>query len=284
MVWNTLISEVRAYLAARRAQHSVRRQMRRAVVSLPSWRPDVAEKLQAATTAASRGRMSRSERHRIRQIEALRGRLMRSTVSIDIVDYGAGDPSATRSTEEMDRGTLVTLPVSKACAASVQPLMGLFLFRLIREFQPNHCLELGTNLGISSAYQAAALEANGRGHLVTLEGADSLAELARENLRSLSLARRVDVVTGQFDDTLETILTTDGGAKIDYAFIDGRHDEQATLDYFHEIKSDVAPTGGLLVFDDVDWSDGMHRAWTAICNDASVAGALVAGFGIAFVG
>jgi predicted O-methyltransferase YrrM len=253
-------------------------------MSVPSWRPDLAAKLRAATTAASRGRMSSSERHRISEIEALRGRLMQSTVSIDIVDYGAGDPSATRSPEEMDRGRLVTLPVSRACAASVQPLMALFLFRLIREFKPDRCLELGTNLGISSAYQAAALEANGRGHLITLEGADSLAELARENLRSLSLAPRVDVVTGQFDATLETTLTTAGRSEIEYAFIDGRHDEQATLEYFHEIKSHVAPAGGLLVFDDVDWSDGMRRAWTAICDDASVAGASVAGFGIAFVG
>ena len=59
-------------------------------------------------------------------------------------------------------------------------------------------------------------------------------------------------------------------APVDYAFIDGHHDEQATLDYFEQLLPHLAPRA-LLVFDDVDWSDGMKRAWQKIQADPRVA-------------
>lgn len=51
--------------------------------------------------------------------------------------------------------------VGDACKASRPPQPSLFMYLLIREFAPSRVVELGTNLGISSAYQAAALQANG---------------------------------------------------------------------------------------------------------------------------
>ena len=57
--------------------------------------------------------------------------------------------------------------------------------------------------GISSAYQAAALELNGRGELTTLEGARAWAEVAEQGLSSLGLAERCRVEVGPIDETLD---------------------------------------------------------------------------------
>ncbi len=56
---------------------------------------------------------------------------------------------------------------------------------------------------------------------------------------------------------------------IDMAFINGHHDYQPTLDYFHEIYAH-ASDGALLVFDDINWTHDMRRAWAEIQEDARV--------------
>ncbi len=162
-------------------------------------------------------------------------------------------------------------------------LWARLLFKLIRDFQPSLCLELGTNLGFSAAYQAAALRLNQKGRLVTLEGDPPLASLAERNLRRLNLNQveprtsppplggtgaRVKVVTGRFQDTLEQVLKTQ--APIDYAFIDGHHDRDATIRYFQQISPFLSPRA-FLVFDDISWSEGMRQAWKHIQKDQRVA-------------
>ena len=119
-------------------------------------------------------------------------------------------------------------------------------------------------MGISASFQGAALKLNGKGKIVTLEGAESLATIAERSFRSLSLDN-VALVTGRFQDTLGKVLDT--YKSIDYAFIDGHHDEKATIAYFKQIIPFLSEEA-LLVFDDISWSDGMKRAWkTIVTND-----------------
>jgi predicted O-methyltransferase YrrM len=141
------------------------------------------------------------------------------------------------------------------------------LFKLVRESRPRLCLELGTNMGISAAYQASALRLNGDGELLTIEGSASRAELARRHLAGLGLTN-VRVTTGRFDDVLPVILDESG--PVDFAFIDGHHDEAATRRYFDLIVSAATPSA-LVVLDDISWSDGMKRAWGALHSDSRVA-------------
>jgi predicted O-methyltransferase YrrM len=122
---------------------------------------------------------------------------------------------------------------------------------------------MGTAVGISAAYQAAALSLNGHGTLVTLEGASTLADIATENFRLLGLDT-VELVVGRFQDTLPDVLTK--RRPVDYVFVDGHHDEQATLAYFEQILPFLKETA-LLVFDDIGWSEGMKRAWNTITKD-----------------
>ncbi|MQA89842.1 MAG: hypothetical protein GEU90_06360 [Gemmatimonas sp.] len=145
-------------------------------------------------------------------------------------------------------------------------IWGLLLHRLVRGFAPSTALELGTCLGVSTSYQAAAMKLNGRGRLISLEGAAALADQARKNLRKLCLDC-VEVRTGLFQHTLEPALRDLGS--IDFAFIDGHHDEEATLAYFEMVVPFLAHRA-ILVFDDIAWSDGMRRAWARLRADPRV--------------
>jgi predicted O-methyltransferase YrrM len=126
---------------------------------------------------------------------------------------------------------------------------------------------MGTCVGISAAYQAAALELNGAGKLLTLEGAPAVAALARQNLSQLGLQHRAEVREGRFQDVLAEAAHV--RAPLDLVFVDGHHDGDATLAYFKQLQPHLSP-GGVIVFDDIAWSPGMRRAWERIAGDEIV--------------
>lgn len=176
----------------------------------------------------------------VRRIEALRGRLLESRELVD--------PSQAENVGELCK------------AASKTALWTLLLFELIRHREPTVCLELGTCLGISASYEAAALALGGDGQLITIEGSPARARLAEENLRSLELSN-VEIRTGKFAEVLPGVL--ERTPRIDFAFIDGHHHEKSTEDYFERLIPHLSP-GAVVVFDDISWSPGMARAWGRI--------------------
>lgn len=202
----------------------------------------------------------------IDKIESLRKQLKSSTAEISIVDYGAGLPDSNLTGVEMYQGRASTTTVGTCARASTSHYLSFLLFKLIREFKPLVCLELGTNLGISAAYQATALKLNGGGKIVTLEGAESLALLAKKNFQTLGLDEVV-VVIGRFQDTLDKVLDEHG--MIDFVYIDGHHDEKGTLDYFEKVFPFLSKRA-VIIFDDIGWSNGMKIAWKAIETDKRV--------------
>lgn len=224
-----------------------------------------------AARDAAAGTQSDAERTWTDRIEALRGEMARSSESITRLDFGAGPSGTQRSPQEMDAGVPVTSTLAEISQkVSKPPLWCALLFHLVRGHKPNRCLEMGTAVGVSAAYQSAALALNGHGRLKTLEGSESLAAVAERNFRRLGLDN-VEVGVGRFQDTLEDAI--ESLAEVDYAFIDGHHDEQATLRYFDTLYGSLARPA-LLVFDDVAWSDGMRRAWQALCGDQRVSAAV----------
>lgn len=203
----------------------------------------------------------------IDRIEGLRRELNRSKQSIEVVDYGAGPSDSGLSAEEMYAGSTETTTVGTVCKSSSNGMLwSLFLFRLIREFKPQNCLEMGTCLGISGSYQAAALKINGAGTLITMEGAPALADLSQAHFQELGLDN-VTVIPGRFADNLPQILAEN--EPLDYVFIDGHHDGAATIDYFNQIVPHLHDPA-LLVFDDIVWSDSMKAAWQQIRDDDRV--------------
>ena len=212
--------------------------------------------------------LSDEEERHIREIEASRARLCQSRETISVPDYGAGAPEDLIPASEMLRGRMTTEIVGEACQQySKPPIWAALLFQIIRKTKRQNCLELGTCLGISAAYEALALKLNGSGGLVTLEGAAEFAKVAECNLMELGLDANVEIKIGRFIDTLPDVLS--GGCRFDYVFIDGHHDEEATVDYFERIVPHFAEPA-VVIFDDIDWSQGMVRAWKRIKTHRTV--------------
>lgn len=223
--------------------------------------------------AALSGALTSEEKAWTARIERLRTELESSTETVTRTDFGAGlraaQVGANGSGERpaAGDGARVEDEVQRiARFSSKSGIWALFLFKLIRELRPVRCVEMGTALGLSGAFQAAALALNGRGTLTSLEGSAELAAIARRNWEALGL-QSTNVVVGKFSDTLSGVLDAQG--PVDYVFVDGHHDQKATLDYFEQLMPHLA-SPACLVFDDIAWSDGMRRAWRTIANDRRI--------------
>ena len=226
------------------------------------------------------GWLAPAERSALSRIESLRSALLASDERINTTDYGAGDGTEALTADAMSRGRSRVVRVGDVCRASCkEPEEAALLFRMVRLLRPLRCIELGTCLGLTAAYIGAALELNGDGSLVTVEGCPRLAALAAANLEQLGM-RSVSVRAGRFADVLPELLAD---ATFDFAYIDGHHDREATLAYFDAIASH-APHDGAVVIDDIGWSDGMKSAWAAVTArpDVLTSGSSH-GFGVCFV-
>jgi len=150
--------------------------------------------------------------------------------------------------------------VGRACSASMPPLWAELLYRIARDIAPKVLLELGTNLGISSAYLAAGGQAHGSS-VITLDGAPARVNLAQSLHRDLKL-NGIVYRLGTFRQTLKPVLREH--SLIDFAFIDGHHQRKPTLDYFDAIHPHLTD-GAIVVFDDIVWSREMLDAWRTLC-------------------
>lgn len=226
--------------------------------------PD-AHRLSEALAAAFDGKLEEADAACLRAVEALRATLLAANDAVTFRDYGV--PARWHSASAPDTAFReTTRTVRDICRSSVPPYEGRLLYHLVRHFRPVQCLELGTCLGLSAAYTAAALNRNGTGRLVTLEGGAALARLAEAHLRQLHL-HHVDVVSGRFADTLPDVLAAHH--PIDFAFIDGHHNPAALHTYYHQLTPYLADRA-VLVFDDIFWTTGMRTAWSALAADERI--------------
>lgn len=186
-------------------------------------------------------------------IEKIRGELRGDKQVIEVEDFGAGSvvmPSRNRA-------------VSAIAASSLKPKkFSQLLFRVARYYRANTIVELGTSLGITSAY----LGSSGAGKVFTLEGSNNIATIAQRNLKTIGL-ENMKVVVGNFDETLPALLAHT--SRVDLAFVDGNHRRMPTLRYFHQLL-ERAGEASVFIFDDIHWSEEMEEAWKDICEHPEV--------------
>jgi predicted O-methyltransferase YrrM len=189
-------------------------------------------------------------------IESLRRQLWNDRTILEVEDFGAG--SVTGQTKQRSIAS-VTRNATKSRRLSQ------LLFRIVHYYQPETILELGTSLGISSAYMAAA---NPNARVITLEGARSIAKRAAQHHELLHLYN-IELITGNFDDKLEDVLQKLG--RVHLAFIDGNHRREPTMTYFQQLLDKAIPQS-IFIFDDIHWSNEMEEAWRMIqAHDAVTA-------------
>jgi predicted O-methyltransferase YrrM len=228
-----------------------------------------------AVSAALRKSATAEEKAWFDRIDAQRDKLIGRKQLVTVTDYGAGkvaesddsppDPSrsvhqVTPSQRRVELGRFYKL-------SEVDAVSSRILFHLVRALAPQRCIELGTCTGLSAAHQAAALTLNGSGRLITIEGSQELATRASATLASLGLTTAA-VRTGSFETVLPGVATE--LEPVDYVFNDGHHLEEPTVEYFRMLLPSLAP-GATIVLDDINWSQGMRRAWKRILAHECVA-------------
>lgn len=187
-------------------------------------------------------------------VEGIRKQMITDDSVLTIKDYGAG--SIVSKTDQRK--------VSSIARTSLKPAKyGQLLFRIANYYKSNNIVELGTSLGVTTAYLASA---NTNGKVITMEGADQVAKLARKNFEQLGL-NNIELIEGNFDTTLDGALQN--LPSVDLAFVDGNHRKQPTLNYFYQLLEKVNESS-IFIFDDIHWSKTMEEAWHEISHHSSV--------------
>ena len=203
----------------------------------------------------------------ISKIENERNLFLNDKSEIPFVEYGAGS-------RVKNGNTRVVANVAKSSLSGEWQCR--LMYNLIKRYKPNNILEIGTSLGISSAYLASA---SSEATILTLEGNPSSADQAVKLFQKLGLGN-IELIEGEFGETIDKALSK--LERVDCAFIDGNHRKQATVDYFHMIRQNTN-TDSFIIIDDIYWSEGMQEAWKEIIDHDSVAFSLdLFRFGIVF--
>jgi predicted O-methyltransferase YrrM len=184
------------------------------------------------------------------QIEKVRLKLHLDKRALNINDLGTGN----------NKIQTVTEIASKSLKSAKY---GQLFFKIVHYFKMQNVLELGTSLGITTAYLAAS---STEIKCVSLEGCISIAKIAEENFKKLKL-ENIQVVTGNIDQTLPKVLSD--FETLDFVFIDANHKLPSVYDYF-EICLTKIHTNTIIIIDDIYWSVEMEQAWKMIKNHSSV--------------
>lgn len=187
------------------------------------------------------------------EIEALRKELLKSKRTISVEDFGAGSAKMGIQRKIQD--------IAKHASAS--SIKGKLLFNLAHHFNTKHILELGTSLGLSTAYLAKVSSKN---TITTIEACANTTKEAQSNFKALNL-KNVHLINDTFENAIPDLLNKK--EPFDLIYFDGNHRKEATLNYFNQLLS-LKKENAVFIFDDINWSDGMQQAWQQIIAHPAV--------------
>lgn len=177
-------------------------------------------------------------------LKKYRDALLENSSTIEVTDFGSGSrvfKSNVRAINQIAKN------------AGVSSKNARLLFRIVRYFQPEKILEIGTSLGLATSALALG---NPKAAITTLEGCAETAKIARQQFQKFSFGA-TSVVT-KFEPYLEADATQ--SATYDLIYFDGNHSKEATLRYFETLLPTIT-NETIWIFDDIHWSAGMEEAW-----------------------
>jgi predicted O-methyltransferase YrrM len=187
-------------------------------------------------------------------IEQLRNELKNQNQQLLIEDLGAG--SRISNTKQRS--------IAQLAHSAVKPKKySQLLYRLVKKYNPETIIELGTSLGITTSYFAAAAPT---AQVITIEGSKLIQQVAQSNFIQLGF-QNILSVQGNFDDVLPSVIQQ--LPTVNLAYIDGNHRYQPTIDYFTQFLG-KRDNNTILIFDDIHWSAEMERAWAEIQQHPAV--------------
>ncbi|HXB29630.1 MAG TPA: class I SAM-dependent methyltransferase [Puia sp.] len=182
------------------------------------------------------------------EIERVKNNLLEDKRILFVNDFGAG--SSNRGNENKIISEIAGKAVSKQ-------KFGRLLFRLANYYNARTIFEMGSSLGISTAYLASADKLS---NVISIEGSSEISGIAKETFSQLDLTN-IKLVTGNFDEKLETLIADNPPS--DLVFIDGNHRKKPVLEYFEKFLNKISKTS-LIIIHDIHWSREMEEAWAII--------------------
>ena len=212
------------------------------------------------------------------EIERCREKMLRDERELEFVDYGSGKLKGENGKLKGANGER-----RRVCDIARRSLAkrkyAQMLSRLVNWLGASHSLEngsgtayslefrgltiveLGTSLGVTTAYMAAM---DSRNRVVTFEGCEAVANIAKENWKALNI-NNIECRVGEIDvEQLARDIE-----HLDVAFIDANHTYEGTCKYFDVLAGKVREKS-VIVVDDIHYSEEMEKAWKAICADERV--------------
>ena len=187
-------------------------------------------------------------------IEKLRSELVRDMRSIPITDLGVDsvlNKSKQKKVSTLARTSLKSIKVDQ------------LIHRLIVDVNPGNIIELGTCLGIQTAYLAKAAP-NAR--VISIEECPETVAIALENLEKLHI-QNTEICVGNFDELLPDIIKNI--PELDLILINGSHTKEAILNYFQWCLPKLSERS-IMIFDHIHRSKEMNEAWEHIKGQPKV--------------
>jgi predicted O-methyltransferase YrrM len=247
-------------LSQGRRKRRRRRQERRRAFDR-EFLPALPQELRSAAQFAFERVPTEDEKQIAELVETLRAELERAEGTAR--SYSSPHSGSFRLAEDghVEPGPANDAPLNVHAKTGAGPRGGILLRRLTEGLRAQNVLELGTNTGFSGMY---FLSAASRPRLVTIEGSADLCRIAEQNLGRVADRGRFRVINRLFDEALDELEQS--GERFSCGFIDGQHEQAATLHYAARVVGLLEP-GGAVIFDDIYWSEDMHEAWRRLRVD-----------------
>ncbi|WP_333696262.1 O-methyltransferase [Flavobacterium sp.] len=184
--------------------------------------------------------------------------LLENQNTIEVTDFGAGSRVFKNNQRKIS---------AIAKNAGISSKNAELLFRIVRYFQPESILEIGTSLGLATS---ALSLGNKNAKITSLEGCPNTLKVAKNKFQVSSFklnCENIEFVNTKFED----FLTTDNRQQTtdNLIYFDGNHSKNATLSYF-ELLLPTISNDSVWIFDDIHWSKDMEEAWEIIKNHPKV--------------
>ncbi|WP_374548354.1 O-methyltransferase [Flavobacterium sp.] len=175
---------------------------------------------------------------------------------IEVTDFGAGSRVFKSNKRQISK-------IAKT--AGISPKRAELLYRMVRYFQPENILEIGTSLGLATS---ALSFGNVNAKTTTLEGCSNTLAVAKQQFQTSNFkSEDIEFINTEFSSYLRNSKLPTPNFQLIY--FDGNHSKQATLNYF-ELLLPTITNETVWIFDDIHWSLEMEEAWETIKNHPKV--------------
>ena len=187
-------------------------------------------------------------------IKQYRNKLLANKNYIEVTDFAA-DSEVFKSNKTQICKIAKTAGISKKRAE--------LLYRIVKYFQPENILEIGTSLGLAPLTMSLA---NPKSKIISLEACPEMAQITKSKLQKAN-CNNIEIINTEFSKFFKSNNLQFTICNLQ--FIDGNHSKAAILNYF-ELLLPTITNNAVWIFNNIHGSSGMQDAWKIIKNNPKV--------------